>query len=64
MPRPNANQARFNAYLSGTNKGGLRRAQQIVKARAFTYDGALRPTCLKCGAPREQKRGLHCEACS
>jgi hypothetical protein len=62
--RPNAAQRTFNAKLPGSNKNGLRRAQQIrASQRSFVYDGALAPTCLSCGQPRENRRGLKCERC-
>jgi hypothetical protein len=62
--RPNAAQRTFNAKLPGSNKNGLRRAQQITSQRSFVYDGSLAPTCLRCGGPRGRTFGLTCKGCS
>lgn len=65
MPRkPNEAQLAFNRRGAGAmRQDGVRRAQQIVKQRTFTYDGSLRPTCLTCGSPRENRKALRCNRC-
>ena len=60
---PNERQRAFNRHLPGANQHSLRRAQQIVQARSFVYDGSLAPVCIRCGNPREDRHGLKCNGC-
>lgn len=48
------------------SKNARRAKQQIVSSRQFTYDGSLAPTCLQCGARRENRkaRDQRCDACA
>lgn len=48
----------------GMSKNARRAKQQIVSSRQFTYDGSLAPTCLACGAPRENRKAQKCDACA
>jgi hypothetical protein len=62
--RPSAAQMQWNSLgAQHMRKDGVRRALQIVRQRGFTYDGSLAPTCLRCGGPREDRRGLKCDRC-
>jgi uncharacterized protein YjhX (UPF0386 family) len=62
--KPTEAQQRFVHNIPGANTNGLRRAKQIVaNSRCFTYDGALAPTCIKCGMVRENRRLLKCDHC-
>lgn len=59
-----AQQAWNNAGTQHMKKDGIRRALQIVRARAFIYDGSLAPTCLFCGGPREDRKAMRCNRCT
>ncbi len=62
--KPNEQQKTFVRNIPGANTNGLKRAKQIVaNSRCFTYDGALAPTCIKCGMERENRRLLKCDLC-
>lgn len=66
MTRPltEAQKAYARSGTLGMTKTTLRRKQQIASQRSFIYDGSLAPTCVRCGSPREDRRGLHCKGCS
>lgn len=64
MPRkPRGNQLLFNARGTHTmRKDGVRRAQQIVRQRSFTYE-RIPLACICCGGPRPARSFPICPGC-
>jgi hypothetical protein len=66
MARPltEAQQLLAQGGTKGMRKSGISREQQIAaQQRSFIYDGALAPTCIRCGCVRQERRGLKCNDC-